>query len=305
MKVLFVTVILFVSSYLWLNLNHSSTPFWETIENKFSSKDETKEVKMVHMVRQDGTSQKLTIDAYLEGVIGSEMSASFEMEALKAQCVASRTFVVQRKYEVDDTTRTQVYHDEKQLKQIWGKDYKMYHERIRSAIKETKNEIMTYKGKPITAAFFSSSCGKTANSEEYWQKDTPYLKSVDSLWDQKDDSYRQTVVFSEDEFHTLLGFTNFVSEISTPQLYDSGYVKSIKIDQIVFSGREIREKLNLRSSSFVITKQKDGYHVTTLGYGHGIGMSQIGAQQMALEKKTYKEILNHYYTDIEIVDLDV
>lgn len=298
-------MILLISAYLWLSLDNTSLPFWETIEKKFSSDEEAKEENMVHMIRQDGTSLKLSIDEYLEGVIGSEMSASFEIEALKAQCVASRTFVVQRGYEVDDTTRTQVYHDDKQLKQIWGTDYEKYHERIVKAIEETKNEIMTYEGKPITATFFSSSCGKTANSEEYWQKETPYLQSVDSSWDTADKSYKQTVVFSEEDFHTLLGFENTISEISETQYYDSGYVKNIVIDGISFSGREIREKLNLRSSCFSIKKQKDGYHITTQGYGHGIGMSQIGAQQMALQGKTYKDILNHYYTDVKIDKLNV
>ena len=298
-------MILLISAYLWLSLDNTSLPFWETIEKKFSSDEEAKEENMVHMIRQDGTSLKLSIDEYLEGVIGSEMSASFEIEALKAQCVASRTFVVQRGYEVDDTTRTQVYHDDKQLNQIWGTDYEKYHERIVKAIEETKNEIMTYEGKPITAAFFSSSCGKTANSEEYWQKETPYLQSVDSSWDTADKSYKQTVVFSEEDFHTLLGFENTISEISETQYYDSGYVKNIVIDGISFSGREIREKLNLRSSCFSIKKQKDGYHITTQGYGHGIGMSQIGAQQMALQGKTYKDILNHYYTDVKIDKLNV
>ncbi len=298
-------MILLVSAYLWLSLDSSSLPFWETIEKKLSDDEKSKKDTMVHMTRQDGTSQKLSIDEYLEGVIGSEMSASFEIEALKAQCVASRTFVAQRNFQVDDTTRTQVYHDEKQLRQIWKDDYEKYHKRITEVIKQTKNEIMTYKGKPITAAFFSSSCGKTANSEEYWDNETPYLKSVDSSWDKEDKSYEQTVIFSEEEFRTLLGFENRISEISSPKYYESGYVKNIVIDGASFTGREIREKLNLRSSCFSIKKQTDGYHITTKGYGHGIGMSQIGAQQMALQKKTYKEILHHYYADIEFDNLNV
>ena len=166
---------------------------------------------------------------------------------------------------------------------------------------ETEGEIMTYQGEPISAVFFSGSCGKTANSEEYWDSRTPYLRSVDSHWDKEEDGYEKTAVISEEDFHTMLGFENPVKEVGKPSHYASGYVKSITIDRIVFSGREIREKLNLRSSCFSIKKTSGGYAVTSRGFGHGLGMSQYGAQGMALEKKNYKEILKHYYTGVQIV----
>jgi len=215
--------------------------------------------------------------------------------------VAARTFVTKRGFEVDDTTRTQVYHDDKQMRQIWGSSYDKMHARVVKALKETEGEIMTYQGEPISAVFFSGSCGKTANSEEYWDSRTPYLRSVDSHWDKEEDGYQKTAVFSAADFHTMLGFENPVKEVGKPAYYASGYVKSITIDRITFSGREIREKLKLRSSCFSIKKTSSGYAVTTKGFGHGLGMSQYGAQGMALEKKSYKEILKHYYTGVQIV----
>ena len=153
--------------------------------------------------------------------------------------------------------------------------------------------------------FFSSSCGKTANAEEYWENEVPYLKSVDSIWDQEEEGFKQTIQLSQEEFSKALGFENLVSKIETPILYDSGYVKSITIDTITFSGRKIREKLNLRSSSFTIEKKENIYYITTKGYGHGIGMSQYGAQAMAKKDYTYQEIISHYYQGVKIEKMDV
>lgn len=165
-KFLLVLSIILVSFFLWLNMGTSSPILWNTgkesvqeQEKKDKEKAKDKE-QTVHITRQDGTSLKLPLETYLEGVIGSEMPASFEMEALKAQCVAARTFVTKRGFEVDDTTRTQVYHDDKQMRQIWGSSYDKMHARVVKALQETEGEIMTYQGEPISAVFFSGSCGK-------------------------------------------------------------------------------------------------------------------------------------------------
>lgn len=302
-KFFFIVALFLLSFFLWLHSGTAQNTLWmseqQDIEEKKSDKQETQEEK-VRVTRQDGTVLKLDVETYLEGVVGSEMPASFEMEALKAQCVAARTFVKKRNYEVDDTTRTQVYHDDQQMRQIWGANYEKLHARVVKAIEETKGEVMTYEGKVISAVFFSGSCGKTANSEEYWQSKTPYLRSVDSHWDKEEEGYEQEVTFNEDKFHELLGFANKVSRIEKPVYYDSGYVKSITIDKITFTGREIREKLGLRSSSFTIKKDKGKIRIQTKGFGHGLGMSQYGAQGMAKEGYTYKEILTHYYTGVKI-----
>lgn len=306
--------VVLMSFYLWLHTINTKLISWENGKEETDKKESTpkdttkkneKKEQMVSITRQDGTLLELPLETYLEGVIGSEMPASFEMEALKAQCVAARTFVTKRNFEVDDTTATQVYHDDKQMRQIWGKNYDMYHARIVQALKETKGEILTYNGEVITAAFFSNSCGKTANAEEYWESATPYLRSVDSPWDKGYDDYEKVITFTKANFAKQLGFQKEVTKIEKPILYKSGYVNTIKIDEIVFSGRMIREKLGLRSSAFTIKEVKDGYQITTRGYGHGLGMSQDGAQGMALEGTTYKKILTHYYTGVKIEKKDV
>ena len=294
--VVLITVLVFM---LWVHSGEDYL-FWKENGNY-----QREEIQKVHVTRADGKDLYLDIESYLEGVISSEMSPAFEMEALKAQCVAARTFVVQRGYEVDDTTNTQVYRDNKQLKDIWKDNYDVYHKKIQQAVQETTGEILTYQGKPISALFFSSSCGKTAYAQEYWGNKVPYLVSVDSSWDKQSEEYEKSITMSKQEFSTALGFQNTVQEIEEPIRYDSGYVKEIHIDRIVFTGREVREKLNLRSSCFTIKENKDNVVITTKGYGHGVGMSQIGAQAMAEKGKSYKQILSHYYPKTKIEKLGV
>ena len=141
--------------------------------------------------------------------------------------------------------------------------------------------------------------------QEYWGNKVPYLVSVDSSWDKQSEEYEKSITMSKQEFSTALGFQNTVHEIEEPIRYDSGYVKEIRIDRIVFTGREVREKLNLRSSCFTIKENKDNVVITTKGYGHGVGMSQIGAQAMAEKGKSYKQILSHYYPKTKIEKLGV
>lgn len=288
--------------FLWIHSGQELEWDWNTILRYDSNK---KDDKKVSVLRQDGTQLLLDMDEYLLGVIPSEMPVSFELEALKAQAIAARTYVVQRNYQVDDTVSTQVYRDPSQQKEMWKTSYNAYVEKVSQAISQTKDEIITYDGKAISAVFFSSSCGKTANAEEYWENEVPYLKSVDSTWDKEEEGFQQTIQLSQEELSKKLGFENIITKIEEPILYDSGYVKSITIDTIHFSGRKIREMLNLRSSCFVIEKKDKVYYITTKGYGHGIGMSQYGAQAMAKKGYTYQEIITHYYQGVKIEKMNV
>lgn len=298
-KGILVVLVIALVFMLWVHSGEDYI-FW-----KENGKYQYEEEKKVHVTRADGKDLYLDIESYLEGVISSEMSPTYELEALKAQCVAARTYVVQRGYEVDDTTNTQVYRDDKQLQDSWKGNYNKYHKKIVQAVEETKGEILTYQGKPISALFFSSSCGKTANSQEYWGNKVPYLVSVDSSLDKQSEEYEKSITMSKQEFSTGLGFQNIVHEIGNPIRYESGYVKEIYIDRIRFTGREVREKLNLRSSCFTIEEKTDHIVITTKGYGHGVGMSQIGAQAMAQQGKEYRQILSHYYPKTKIEKLGV
>lgn len=289
---------------LWLNLDMKESKEKAVKNNKIQ--EVVEKDMMVSIDRSDGTKLEEPLEEYLVGVVASEMPVTFELEALKAQAVAARTFVMQRGLKADDTTSSQVYKSEDQLKAQWLDDYDSKIAKIREAVNSTKGEVLTYDGAYISAVFFSSSCGKTNNGKDYWGSDTAYLVSVDSPWDLiVNDGSVQEKAFSTIDLANKLGFQSTVTQIGVPTYFDSGYVKDIKIDGIVFSGREIREKLGLRSNSFKVDHQGSQVVFTTTGFGHGIGMSQYGAQGMALDKKNYKEILLHYYTGVKIEKIKV
>lgn len=305
---LFAIIAIFLTSlYLWVSLDPIASSKYkeEMLEDGNNQKLKVDDV-LVQISRSDGTMDTIPLEEYVMGVVASEMPASFELEALKAQSVAARTFVRQRNLQVDDSTKSQVYKSKDELKVQWGDAYDEKMGKIEQAVTATKGEVLTYKGECISAVFFSSTPGHTANAEEYWTNATPYLRSVASPWDQQvNDGNVQTKTISKKEAAQLLGFESPISQIGKPIYYDSGYVKEETIDGITFSGREIREKLSLRSSSFQIEEDGDNLIFTTTGFGHGIGMSQYGAQGMALEGKTYQDILTHYYTYVKIEKIEV
>ena len=159
---------------------------------------------------------------------------------------------------------------------------------------------MVYEGEPILAAFHAQSAGKTEDAVQVWNSDVPYLKSVDSSEDKKAPQNEMTVTFSAEEVKEKLGST----ELSVRSRTDAGYVSELQAGERIFSGREVREKLGLRSASFQIEKKEGEFCFTTYGYGHGVGMSQYGAFFLAEEGKTYREILRHYYSGVEFQMLE-
>lgn len=245
-----------------------------------------------------GQVQRVLLDDYLLGVVAGEMPASFELEAIKAQVVASRTFVYSRLLSVDNTTNTQVYLNEEEMKKSWQDHYEDYKAKIEKAIEATRGEIMTYQGECISALFYSSSNGKSENVENYFAgSPKSYLVSVDSPWDEKyDSSFLREKSFSRAELNQCFG--NFVYRDMIR--YPSGRVQSMVINGKNYTGRQVREKLQLASSDFTIEKEGDDFVFVTKGNGHGVGMSQYGAQGMAKEGYGYVDILKHYYQGIDI-----
>lgn len=272
-------------------------------QNEVTQEDEKEKEPepSVSVFRQENEIQ-LPLEEYLLGVVASEMPVSFELEALKAQAIAARTFVAARNYQVDDTTASQVYKSDEELKAQWGDNYPTYIEKIKQAVNETQGKILTYQGSPITAAFFSSSNGTTNNAQDYWLNEVEYLQAVDSHWDNEVKENQKELTFSLSDLASKLGLTSLSTFVITEN-YDNGYVKSVQADDQVFTGRKIREVLALPSSSFTITNNGNDITFTTTGSGHGIGMSQYGANGMALEGFHYDEILNHYYQNVKIEDL--
>ncbi|MFC7319339.1 stage II sporulation protein D [Halobacillus campisalis] len=254
--------------------------------------------------------EEVPLEEYVAGVVASEMPANFELEALKAQSLAARTYITQQltggkpyseAADVTDTTQHQVYKNDDELRELWQDQYNHNKARIVQAVKETAGKIITYEEEPITAAFFSTSNGFTENSEDYWENEIPYLKSVESPWDTDSPKFFDQKVVSIPDLETALnvqidsGIEN-INLAKTP----GGRVAELSVGDSKFTGREIREKLGLQSSDFTIEQKEDHMIFTTRGYGHGVGMSQYGANGMAEDGKTYEDIIKHYYQNTEI-----
>ncbi|MCH1642098.1 stage II sporulation protein D [Paenibacillus timonensis] len=282
-----------------------------------------------------GEVESVPLEQYVTGVLAAEMPADFELAALKAQAIAARTFIVRRltagdtggtdggKADVNDTVEHQVYLSREDLEEWPSRGKGAQLEKLRQAVRQTEGIVMTYRGQPITASFFSSSGGYTENSEDYWSLKIPYLRSVPSPWDAAiNPKNRETIEMPLSQLYSKLGQKvpgpvktalaaldqgngkAAAAKLSAGKLFktlswtDGRRVKEIRIGEQVYTGREVREKLNLRSSQFTLAVTGDTVKITTYGYGHGVGMSQWGANGMAKEWYTATQILKHYYTGI-------
>lgn len=268
---------------------------------------------MVRIKRSaDNTIDSVPLEEYIVGVLAGEMPVSFDIEALKAQAVAARTYVMKRlvnnknnDYDIVDTTLNQVYLDNEELKQNWGNNYTSYINKLKKAVLETSGEYITYDGNIIDALFFSTSVGATENSEEIFVSALPYLRSVDSSWDAE-----VSPVFSENNTFYLKDFYNKLNlsysnslTVEPLETTSTGRIKTIKINGVTFTGSSVASKLGIRSDYFSINQSNETITVITKGYGHGVGMSQYGAEAMAKKGYTYDEILKYYYKDVDIKNL--
>lgn len=261
--------------------------------------------------------ERVPLETYVRGVVAGEMPIGFELEALKAQAIAARTYMVQRIVQgnvsgvpvkgadVTDTIEHQVYIPLSELATKWPKDeQKKNMSKLSEAVSQTRGKIITYKGEPIEAAFFSTSNGYTENSEDYWKQEIPYLRSVQSPWDKAiSPRYKETVELSLNEFYSKLGVTkkgSAKSSIRVVERTEGNRISRIVIGGTTFTGREVREKLGLASSQFTWSVKGNSIAITTYGYGHGVGMSQWGANGMAKSGASAEEILAHYYSSVQV-----
>lgn len=268
----------------------------------FIEKKETE--TLVRVLRRDNNIDSINLEEYLIGVVSAEVPASFEEEAIKAQAVAARTYALKKiqssqnqSYDVTDNTNTQVYQTDEQLRAKWKDNYDKYYNKIKKCIEQTKGEYLTYNDEIIYAFFFSTSNGKTEDNKDVFGQDLPYLKVVDSSFDENEtSSFYSEKEYSLEEFYQKLGI-NYNNNLNiTDIIYtSSNRIKSIKINNQEFKGRDLQKKLSLRSNDFTIEKQDNIIKIKTKGFGHGVGMSQYGANALAKQNKTYDEILKYYY----------
>ncbi len=262
----------------------------------------------VSLCMPDGSVMQLGMDDYLTGVVLAEMPGQFEEEALKAQAVVARTYTMKRSVSKSKHTAGTVCTDpaccqaycsaQEYLERGNSKDIL---QKVSRAVLATRGQVLTYEGNYIEATYFSCSGGRTESAVAVWGAEIPYLQAVDSPGEENANHYTDTVSFSKKEFAAALGIA--AQELTGQWLRgvtytDGGGVAYVRIGQNEFTGTEVRAALGLRSTAFSITALGDTVTVTTKGYGHRVGMSQQGAQAMALEGKTYPQILSHYYQGV-------
>ncbi len=251
-----------------------------------------------------GTVVQMNLEDYIIGVVAAEMPASFNVEALKAQAIAARTYAMKKTSQgkiLQDSVADQVYENEGELRNKWGASFDYYYNRVKSAVDSTKGMVMMYGGNYIEALYHSISNGKTELPKYVWNSNYPYLVSVDSSWDKNVKNYEVTKNLDYQTISSKLGTSvNQDTTIEILSLNESGRVGQVKVGESIFSGVDFRMKLGLRSADFNINKTSSGLQITTRGYGHGVGMSQYGANEMAKQGYGYMQILTHYYTGINI-----
>ena len=265
----------------------------------------------IRVLKSDKTVENIELEEYIIGVVSSEVPVSFEPEALKAQAVASRTYALKQMennkdnyYDVTDNVLSQVYSSNDRLKDRWKDNYDEYYNKIKSVVEDTKGEYISYNDDFIYAFFFSTSNGYTEDNVNVFGQDLPYLKMVDSSFDESEtDSFYSYTEYTKEEFYKLLGL-DYSEQLSIDNIVrsPSNRVISIDINGITFKGRDFQKQLSLKSNDFTV--EDDGLiKITNKGYGHGVGMSQYGANALAKQSKNYKEILEYYYQGTEIKKL--
>ena len=300
-KIIIFTFFIIIIPYFILNL------YSKNIKEIELKTDESIKVRVKRL--QKDKIDEIELNEYVLGVLAGEMPISFELEALKAQAVASRSYVLKRldynkdkDYDVVDSITNQVYLDNEHLKKAWGDNYIKNINKLKTAVNETFNEYLECDGQIADALFFSTSNGYTENSELVFNFAVSYLKSVSSPWDKEvTTAFKTTKEMSLQEFYERLNLP-YQEKIKIENIDRSATnrILKIKINNQEFTGREIYNKLKIRSTDFTIEQENTNVIITTIGYGHGVGMSQYGALGMAKKGYNYKEILTHYYQNTEI-----
>ena len=274
---------------------------------------------MTLRVLNGDTVEEMDLGTYLVGVVRAEMPASFEPEALKAQAVAARTYTLYKIQtggnhgdEADictDSTCCQAYIAEDRARENWGEDADANEAKIETAVRDTDGETILYNGTPILAVFHSSSAGQTRAAGEVWVSDLPYLQAVASP--EPGDAipnYYSRAEFTAEEFREKVAAALPEADLSgdmdtwlkNPVTDTAGSVETVELGGVTVKGSAVRSILGLRSACFEWEVQEGTLVFFVTGFGHGVGMSQYGANQMAAEGADYREILTHYYTGVTV-----
>lgn len=304
MKRYFIIIpILLLVYFLTLDFNNNQKEIKEDKIKNVIEEENFKE-KLVD-VFYGGENKNMSIDDYIIGVLACEMPASFNMEALKAGAVVARTFYMFKTNTIPlyvASNNDQCFISENDMHEKWKDNFQKYYDIVKEAVLSTSGEFITYDGEVIQSFYFSMSNGYTEDVENVFSESKPYLVSVDSSWEMNLKNYKGDVTFSLEEFKNKLGINDniVIGEILKTK---SGRVDSIDISGKLFKGTEVRKLFDLRSTDFDIKISEETVNITTRGYGHGVGLSQYGANEMAKLGYNYQDIIKHYYKDVEILTL--
>lgn len=291
------------------------------IVDKTIDQGETTNIRVY--IHESQEIKEVELEEYVKGVVSSEMPAAFGFEALKAQAIAARTKALYQKQqygqagnpnhpgaEVCNDVHCQVFRNRERLRDIKGESWmRDYWPKIEEAVEETKGMVATYEGQLIDPLYHSTSGGRTENSEDVFTAMAPYLRSVESPYEAASSHLEDSIVVTTDQFISKiqsrykdsgLSKNNIVDSLKILERSEGGRVTQMKVGNTVVTGRNVRDILGLKSADFRIVISGDQMTFITKGYGHGVGMSQYGADGMAKEGYTYDQILKHYYQGIEI-----
>ena len=277
-------------------------------------------IKLLH--KNTNEVEEVPLDKYLCNVVSAEMPADYEKEALKAQAIVARTYTIykiqNKKHEnadiCDDSSCCQAWVSKETRLSRWDEDKRESNwKKIEECVNETKGKIITYEGKPINAFFHANSGGKTEIPVNVWGgTGYPYLQVVETSGEEGYDQYESEVSLTKEELIDKLetkysdisiDFNN-QDDIKILEYTDSDRVKTVKFGNHNLSGVETRTLLGLRSTNFEISRDGDNIKFTVKGYGHGVGMSQTGADSLAKEGKNCFDIINHFYIGVQITDVN-
>ena len=272
-------------------------------------------------VWNEGSMERIELEDYLVHVVAGEMPASYEPEALRAQAVAARSYIAwklpayggsgcSRGGDVcTDSEHCMAYQSEEALRARWGDRFDEYYEKIRAAVQDTAGQVMVWNGEPIQALFHSSSGGRTEDAQAVWGTAFPYLTSVESEGEENEQrTVRLTAKDLAAKLNAAFDGAGLTADTVRTQFLvrsrtQSGRADTVKVGKVTATGKAVRAALDLSSANFTIDWQGGEAVITTVGYGHGVGMSQVGANAMAQQGSTYRDILTHYYTGATLADL--
>lgn len=272
---------------------------------------------------KDKKVEKIELEEYVKGVVASEMPVSFDEKALEAQAVAARTYYIAKridpcsqaiKGEICNTTHCQVYTTKEENLNKWApSEAQKNWDKICDAVEKTKGQVLVYNGEVIKyPQFFATSSGKTESSVDVFARDVPYLKSTDSEGEEIAPKYTSSVKLSISSFVNAINEKyknakvtnqNAKEKVKINSNTEGGAVKEIILGDEKIDGTSFRKLFNLNSTNFTLSFSDKDVEINCKGYGHGVGMSQWGANVMAKQGKTYDEILKHYYSGVEIWEI--